>query len=191
MFYHASSVKNIQVLEPRISNHNKPFIYFSDKRENVLVYLSNAVEKFCKENDFLYEGNWYKWGPYGFDKEGKLRFEEYYPNALEETYKDVSGYIYYVPFIEKKDDFELNIPNAFVSDKSMQVSGYEYVEDAYEELIKAEKEGLITIVRYEEFIAKRADWLKRVIKEEYKQSEDHPEYRYFLKAKFNWILEEK
>ena len=96
-----------------------------------------------------------------------------------------------ISIIEKKDDFELNIPNAFVSDKSTQVSGYEYVEDAYEELIKAEKEGLITIVRYEEFIAKRADWLKRVIKEEYKESEAHPEYRYFLKAKFNWILEEK
>ena len=44
-FYHASSVKNINELEPRVSNHNIPLIYFSNKRENVLVYLSNAIEK--------------------------------------------------------------------------------------------------------------------------------------------------
>lgn len=56
MYYHASPVKNIEILKPRISNHNIPLIYFSDKRENVLVYLSNAVEKFCKEQNFEYNG---------------------------------------------------------------------------------------------------------------------------------------
>ena len=53
-FFHASQIKGIQVLEPRISNHNFPLIYFSGKRENVLVYLSNAVEKTCKEKNFQY-----------------------------------------------------------------------------------------------------------------------------------------
>ena len=48
MYYHASSVPGIEVLEPRISNHGIPLIYFSKKRENVLVYLSNAVEKYCR-----------------------------------------------------------------------------------------------------------------------------------------------
>ena len=56
MYYHASSVKGIKTLEPRISNHNIPLIYFSEKRENVLVYLSNAIEKFCKETGFNYSG---------------------------------------------------------------------------------------------------------------------------------------
>ena len=56
-FFHASQIKGIQVLEPRISNHNLPLIYFSGKRENVLVYLSNAVEKTCKEKKFSVYGN--------------------------------------------------------------------------------------------------------------------------------------
>ena len=51
-FFHASQTKNIKILKPNISNHNIPLIYFSDKRENVLVYLSNAIEKFCKEKHF-------------------------------------------------------------------------------------------------------------------------------------------
>lgn len=48
MYYHASSVKGIERLEPRISNHGIPLLYFSKKRENVLVYLSN-VETILEE----------------------------------------------------------------------------------------------------------------------------------------------
>lgn len=58
-----------------------------------LVYLSNAVAKVCKEGNFIFNGLWYKWGSYGFEKDGRLRFEEYYPNALEDTYKGIKGYI--------------------------------------------------------------------------------------------------
>ena len=60
MYYHASQTPKIKELKPRISNHNKPLIYFSNKRENVLVYLSNAIEKYCKENNFNYNGIWSK-----------------------------------------------------------------------------------------------------------------------------------
>ena len=62
MYYHASQTKGIKVLKPRVSNHNIPLIYFSNKRENVLVYLSNAIEKFCKETNFKYDGIYSKWG---------------------------------------------------------------------------------------------------------------------------------
>ena len=36
MFYHASSVEGIKTLEPRISNHDIPLIYFSEKRKMYL-----------------------------------------------------------------------------------------------------------------------------------------------------------
>lgn len=85
MYYHASAVKDIKELEPRISNHGIPLIYFSKKRENVLVYLSNAIEKYCKETNFSYDGIWQKWAAYGFNQDGRQRIEEYYPNALEKN----------------------------------------------------------------------------------------------------------
>ena len=56
MYYHASQVQGITTLEPRISNHGIPLVYFSRKRENVLVYLSNAIEKYCRETGFAYDG---------------------------------------------------------------------------------------------------------------------------------------
>ena len=82
MLYHASPTGGLTVLTPHVSNHGHPLVYFSKKRENVLVYLSNAVEKYCRDTGFVHTGQWEKWGPYGFDLDGVQRREEYYPNAL-------------------------------------------------------------------------------------------------------------
>ncbi len=70
MYYHASPMQGIKTLKPHISNHDTPMIYFSTKRENVLVYLSNAIEKYCLETGFEHQGKWQKWGPYGFNRDG-------------------------------------------------------------------------------------------------------------------------
>ena len=94
LLYHASPVGGLKMLTPRVSNHGRALVYLSERRENVLVYLSNAVEKYCRETGFAHAGRWEKWGPYGFDPDGVQRLEEYYPNALEETYAGVSGYLY-------------------------------------------------------------------------------------------------
>jgi hypothetical protein len=187
MFYHASQVEGIRELEQRISNHNIPLIYFSKKRENVLVYLSNAVEKYCKETGFEYNGTWKKWGPYGFDKDGRFRLEEYYPGATEKNYKGVSGYIYHVEKIEDSG-FQVQIPDAATSSLPVKVEGAEFVPDAYEAILEAEKNGLITILRHEDMPEKMKEWNRKTIKVEYETSADHPEYRHFLKGNFPDII---
>lgn len=189
MYFHASQIDKIKTLEPRISNHNMPLIYFSDKRENVLVYLSNAVEKVCKEGHFIFEGSWYKWASYGFEKDGRLRFEEYYPNALEDTYKGVKGYIYSCKQITPYQKIDIKIPNTFISAQKAAVDNCEFISDAYSEIVHAETNGLITILRYNEFIsnAKRKEWLKKIITEEYRSNETHPDYRFFLESRFSSI----
>lgn len=188
MYYHASQTANIKILEPRVSNHGKAWVYLSEKRENVLVYLSNAVEKYCTETGFDYNGIFSKWGPYGFDQDGILTFEEYYPNALYETYAGVSGYIYRAEKVESIPT-EISIPNAIVSDKPVPVIDCEFIPDAYTEILKAQKEGRLRITKYDEFISKREEWLRKIINEEYAEAVEHPEYRYFLKGKFGVYLE--
>ena len=189
MFYHASPVKGIVQLEPRISNHGIPLIYFSRKRENVLVYLSNAIEKYCRETGFAYDGPWHKWGPYGFTEEGIQCLEEYYPNALENTYKGVSGYIYSAEKIVDSG-FQVQIPDAAVSSWPVPVTGVEFVPDAYEAILQAEKDGLIAIRRNEEMTDKMKTWSERTIREEYQSAADHPEYRHFLRGCFPDILKD-
>ncbi len=186
MYYHASQVKNIKVLEPRISNHGEPLVYFSDKRENVLVYLSNAIEKYCKDTNYDYDGIYKKWGPYSFTKDGRLQMEEYYPNATYETYKGVCAYIYHikdVPDIEPLSD----IPHAYKTKTSTLVDSVEYIPDAYDEIMKEVEKGNILLTKYNEFINKKKDWLEKTILKEYEESANHPEYRYFLKSKFPFL----
>lgn len=190
MYYHATQVKGIQILEPRISDHEKPLIYFSDRRENVLVYLSNAVEKFCKENNFEHNGTYSKWGPYGFNKDGIIQIEEYYPNALFETYKGVEGYIYKtrnIPNMKMLND----IPNAYIASTNTKIDEVEYITDAYEAIIEEVKKGNIILVRYEEFIKLKQEWLERTIIKEYAEAVNKPEYRYFLENKFDFIKNKK
>lgn len=187
MYYHASPIGGITELEPRVSNHGVPLVYFSKKGENVLVYLSNAVEKYCKETGFSYDGKWQKWGPYGFNKDGRLRLEEYYPNALIHTYKGVSGFIYSVEAITDPG-FAVQIPDAATSCAAVKVKDVEYVPDAYEAILQAEKEGLITILRYKEMTEKMREWNEKTIQEEYAGASEHPEYRHFLKGNFPDII---
>ena len=183
MYYHASPTGGIKRLEPGISNHGIPLVYFSKKRENVLVYLSNAVEKYCKETGFSYDGQWEKWGPYGFDENGLLQLEEYYPNALEKTYKGVSGYIYRAGSIVEAD-LDLRIPDAAASSLPVDIDAVEYVPDAYEAILQAEKDGLITILRYEDMSEKMREWVDKTIREEFENAASHPEYRHFLMGNF-------
>ena len=187
MYYHASPVKGIEVLEPRISNHNIPLLYFSKKRENTLVYLCNAVERYCRETGFCHKGPYMKWGPYGFEKDGRQRIEEYYPDMLKTIYQGVSGYIYSA--VDVKDSgFELQIPDAVTSDEAVLVTGVEFVSDAYEELLRAESHGLLCIQRYEDITPQKREWIKDVIYQEYADATEHPEYRHFLRGKFGSVL---
>lgn len=187
ILYHASPVSGITTLEPRVSNHNIPLIYFSRKRENVLVYLSNAVEKYCGETSFPHEDKWYKWGPYGFGKDGRLRLEEYYPHALESTYQGVPGYIYSARDVEDSGH-SIQIPDAVTSSVPVDVCGCEFVPDAYQAILNAEREGLITILRYHDITPKMAEWIKQAISEEYQNTDDEA-YRHFLRGNFPQIIE--
>lgn len=182
LYYHASQAPNLNELTPYRSNHGKSLIYFSSKRENVLVYLSNAVEKHCKEIGFKHNGIYRKWASYGFENE-VLCLEEYYPNATIETYKGVCGYIYSaasVESIEKQSD----IPYAFTTEKSVTIDYCEYIHDAYDAIIEAVNKGEMILGKYEESSREKMDWIKAAVKNEYATYSNHPEYRSFLQAKF-------
>ncbi len=187
LLFHGSKTAGIGVLKPSVSNHNVPLVYFSQKRENTLVYLSNAVEKFCKQNGHFYD-RYYTWASYGFDKDGKLRVEEYYPNATEETYGGVSGYIYTVQ--TELVTAQKDIPFAFVSEYPVKVCDCEFVPDAYEAILKAEKDGLISILRYNRLGQKGQQWLRKTITAEY-NGEISDDYKYFLENKFDFLKKKK
>ncbi len=186
MYYHASQVGNLHKLTPHVSNHNLPLVYFSSKRENVLVYLSNAIEKHCKEIGLCYEGPYKKWGSYGFQN-GIIHLDEYYPNALSDTYKGVSGYIYSTKTVEFAKELQ-DIPFAFTTTSEVIVENCEFIEDAYKAILLAESRGEIIINRYEELSQSKLDWICTNIRNEYENNQDRLDYCSFLKTKFPKII---
>lgn len=79
-------------------------------------------------------------------------------------------------------------PDAAASSLPVKVTGIEFVQDAYEAILQAEKDGLITILRYEDMPHLMKEWIYKTILEEYEGAAEHPEYRHFLKGNFPDIL---
>ncbi len=185
MYYHATPVGGIDSLEPRLSSHGKAQVYFSSKRENVLVYLCNAIKKHWEEQGLPSRERYESWGSYGFSK-GLLRLEEYYPNATEEVYKGASGWIYSVE--ELAGEALPTIPFVFTSTKPVKVEQVEFIPDAYEAILEAVREGKILLQRYEDNSPEKLAWIRRTIRREYEESAGKEDYRLFLEAKFGEIL---
>ena len=185
MYYHASNIGGLKVLKPHISNHGKSWVYFSSKRENILVYLSNAVEKHIKDKHNRALKKYEKWASYGITEDGRVRIEEYYPNAMIETFKGASGYIYSVNNIADPKPLR-GIKDVYVTQDEVNVDAYEYVADAYEEMIKAEQQGKIVIERFETITDKKREWIEKSILNEYNNT-DNEDYKEFLLDKFVWL----
>ena len=75
-----------------------------------------------------------------------------------------------------------------VTSQPVPVSGCEFVPDAYEAILRAEKEGLLLVRRYKEMPEGMLSWIDATIKREYEQSAGIPTYRHFLNNKFPEIL---
>ena len=124
----------------------------------------------------------------GWKSKGE-RLEEYYPNALISTYQGVSGYIYRAETISEAG-FAVPIPDAAASSVPVDVAGSEFISDAYEAILQAERKGLLSVVRYEELSERAKEWNEKTIREEYENASEHPEYRHFLKGNFPGILKD-
>lgn len=183
MYYHASNIPGVRILEPRISNHGRPLVYLSKKRENVLPYLSNAVEKYCRETGFVWDGGWRKWASYGFSKDGRLYLAEYYPNAIRQTYGGVSGYIYSAAEVSGGRS-QKDIPDAVTTGEPVAVERCEFIPDAYEAILRAARAEKILLLPYEKLPEGTLAWLRETLLRDYRAAEDHPDYRHFLEGKF-------
>ena len=113
--------------------------------------------------------------------------QEYWPDAVSDTYAGVSGYIYSAKNVMSAESMK-DIPFAATSTEPVLVDACEYVPDAYEALKEAADKGLIVIKKYSENSEKMLAWIERCIKEQYKIAREIPDYKVFLEGKFKKIL---
>ena len=186
--FHGSNIGNINVLEPRQADHDRPYVYITTIDVVAAFYLCNAVEKP------------YYWFPYGFSKNSTIPIShELYPNALKEVSEGVSGYIYEITADENQILPLKNIPCARLAVNPVPVIGYIKIENAYDWFMEAVKQKKMQIGHFADKTEQELNWwysgLVDYLRE--KDISKHPDcsYAMFIKEKFpqvweNYILQE-
>ena len=89
-----------------------------------------------------------------FIKNGKVYYEEQFPDQLKAFYQGVSGYLY---FIHHTEDFARveGWEDMWYSRKEAEIAETRYIPDVYEELLKYEREGKLEVISYEKVATER------------------------------------
>lgn len=179
--FHGSRTGGIEVLEPRLADHDRPYVYMTTNKIVALFYLCNAVEKP------------YYWFPYGFNQDGVPVYHEIYPNALREVSEGVRGYIYEVDADENQVIPFKNIPVARLATEPIAVAKCTPVEDAYKLLTEYVERGELVIDRFEDKTPEQLDWWYNALCGELKRKnmKDIPDCSYarFIQKKLPVVWE--
>ena len=167
-FYHGSPLGGLNELQPFLSEHGKPYIYFAT---NPLVALMYVVKPVPKPFSFY---------PYGFDENGNVIYSEYYENALYDLYKNKVGYLYECDNL-KKIEAPTQINCAYTSTESTEAIAIDRVTmipDLYVFFKKQEEPGLFRVKTRNEISDKEMSFVldelrKDISKSNLKQSPQH------------------
>ena len=118
IFYHGSPVDGLSELKPFLSEHDKPYIYFSTEPLVALLYAVKPVP------------NPFSFYPYGFDKDGCVVYSEYFVNAFYELYHGKTGYLYQCDDIESAENPTV-INCAYVCTRPVKVDRLTVIPDLY------------------------------------------------------------
>lgn len=134
-YYHGTAVGGITVLMPHASpasNYAKPCVYLSANKPVAALYIWNRP---------------YKWFTFEFAPDGTPVYRESFPGSLREFYGGQPGYIYTC-----EGDFSSDNPTgiqcAAISERPVEVTGCEAVDDACALLLQYEREGTLIIRRH-------------------------------------------
>lgn len=140
--YHASPTPGLTVLKPSVTE------YFGKPKQVCLTAL--------KPMALLYGIKHFEY-TYGYTKDRALYYEEYFPNALEELYRDKSASLYRCSWQEGMET--TRIPNEYVSAAEVAVEEEMFVPDVYEALLEEERLGALRIVRWRSVSEARRQWI--------------------------------
>lgn len=184
ILYHGSTTGGIKVLEPRLADHERPYIYLATIEAVAAFYLCNAVERP------------YYWFPYGF-RDGNMDipvYEELYPNALKEVSQGVHGYIYRVHVTDNQVIPFKNIPCARLGTEPIEVVECIEVYDAYDLFQDYLERGKMKIGRFEEQPQRKLNWHYKQVLEYIREKQMYKtpmcSYAMFIKDKFPFIWDE-
>lgn len=178
--YHCSPAAGLTVLKPSVTR------YFG-KPKQVCLASSLPMALMYGIRHFEYT--------YGYTRDGRIYYEEYFPNALEELYRGKGASLYTCSL--RSDMETTRIPNEYVTPDEVPVEGEIIVPDVCEALLEQERLGALKIVRWAELSGKSRDWIVKAeaetIAEKGLLTQPDSDFARFMREKYpdSWALAEK
>ena len=134
--YHGTVVGGLDVLKPFANPHSNlsyPCVYLSTCKALAAIYIWKHP---------------FKWMTFEIPEDGIPLYNESFQGGLAYFYGGVKGYIYTCRGNFQTDE-KTTIRHAVISREPVQVNEVEVVEDAYDHILRCEREGLLRIQHYE------------------------------------------
>ncbi len=149
IFYHASNIGGLDELFPLSKMHSgqQSVCYFTPNREYALFYLRDMEVNHVT---------------CGVDANGIPVYHEQFPEQLAKIYGKRSGYIY--SCINTDLIKQGHTAGVWISTEPVKVTGVEYIDDVYAEILKAENRGVVRIIRYEDLTEKKKNEINEMMK---------------------------
>lgn len=149
IFYHASNISGLKELLPlsKIHGENMHTCYFTPNKFYGLFYIRDMEINHVTCS---------------IDENGIPTYHEQFPNQLYTIYKNRSGYIYSCMNDGLIKQGHTN--GVWLATKPITVLKSEFIEDVYNEIIKAEKIGKIRVIRYEDLTDEKKDEITEMMK---------------------------
>ena len=143
-YYHCSPTAGLTVLKSR-----KPESFEKPARVYLTTLLPMALMYTIKNYEYTY----------GYTKDGKIYYEEYFPNALEILYRGISASLYLCDPVSTQSTKR---PNEALSELPVPVIHEIHIPDACEALLEQERLGALVIHRYSELSEGMRNWIRKV-----------------------------
>lgn len=142
LLYHASPTSGLRELRPSVTKY-----FGKSKQVCVTSCLPMALMYGVKHFEYAY----------GYAKDKRIFYEEYFPNALQEIYGGKSASLYRCAW--RKDMETTQIPNELVTPNPVPMLEEIPIPDVYQALLEQERLGAVRIVRWENMSAARRAWV--------------------------------
>ena len=144
-YFHCSPTAGIRILEPRSPG-------FFDKPQGVYMATFLPTVLFYGVQNFKYA--------YGYTRDGRLYYEEYFPNALEILYGGKAASLY---TCAPASVFTTKIPYEAVSRDPVPVVSEQRIPDLLAALKEQEKLGNVKLFHYEDLSSAGLSWVHDTI----------------------------
>lgn len=140
-YYHCLPISGLTILQP-----GKPASFDKPARVYMTTLLPMALMYSIQNYEYTY----------GYNKEGQIYLDEYFPNALEILYRGKRASLY---LCDPESTESTRIPNEVVSEKAVPILKEIEIPDACEALLEQERLGTLEIRRYHTLPEKAFPWI--------------------------------